>query len=373
MEGISKMRRIKWGVILVALISLLNGCQQFSSLSPEQIVEKALAATEEPRISYYGEMTLNGGGSVGEDIFGEVTMKEWYDGKRNRSEITSDEGDVIIVSSGEKIQLYIVDEATIYEAVGEEVDVLTVNPKEQLNNLLTVLRETHDVEMIGQEEVAGRQTHHLQATTRADSNSILGDLELWIDEEYWVPLKTKTKSGQMEMEMEYNTIDFDVTFSDDIFVLDVPDGVEIENFDDPVERKVITEADIVDVLEQPAYIIEEKDEWEIESISYVEGDRTFEYTLIEIDYTYNDMPGLSLVITKDGEVDDKLEEELSELLDGISEKIPIRDTEAIVIDSQEIRMVSWQEKNLQYNIHVLNPAIEMDDIVDSIKAMIEVK
>src|SRR5699024_8327543 len=140
--------------MLVTIISLLSGCQLFSSLSPEQIVEKALVATEEPQISYYGEMSLKGIGAIGEGLIEEVTMKEWYDGKRNRSEITSDEGDVIIVSRDGKVQLYLIDEATVYEIVGEEIEVFSINPKEQLNNLLTLLRDTHDVEMLGKEVVA---------------------------------------------------------------------------------------------------------------------------------------------------------------------------------------------------------------------------
>lgn len=348
-KGIRKVRRIKWVVMFVVIISLLSGCQLFPSLSPEQIVEKALAATEEPQISYYGEMTLKGIGTIGEELVEEVKMKEWYDGIRNRSEITTDEGDVILVSSDEKIQLYLVDEATIYETVGEEIDVFSINPKEQLNNLLTILRDTHDVEMIGKEEVANRQTHHLQATTREDSNSILGDLELWIDEEYWIPLKTKTKSGQVEMEMEYDVIDFGVTISDDIFVLDVPEDVVIENIDGPVEQNVIDKDEIPSVFEQATYIIEEKDNWEIESISYVEGDQPNVYTLMEIDYTYNGIPGLSLVITKNDE------------------------TEAIVIDSAEIRMLSWREENLEYSIHVLNPAVKMEDVITLINSMTKMK
>lgn len=367
------MRRIKWMAALIVIISLMSGCQLFSSLSPEQIVEKALAATEEPQISYYGEMILTGGGFADETLFEDVGMKEWYDGRRNRSEITSADGDVIIVSNDDKVQLYLVDKATVYETIGSDIDEFSINPKEQLNNLLTLLRDTHDVEMIGKETVTNRQTHHLKATTRADSNSILGDIEIWVDEEFWIPLKTKTKSGQVEMEMEYTVIDFDVTFSEDIFVLDLPDNVAIENIDEPIERNVIDKDDIASVLGQSTYIIEEKDNWEIESISYVAGNQPDTYTLMEIDYTYNDLPGLSLVIMKSEKVNDEIAEEFSELLDDISEKIPVRDTEAILIDSPEIRMVSWQEQILEYNVHVLNPQIEMENIVGLLNTMIEMK
>lgn len=373
LKGVRKMRRIKWMVMFLAIISLLSGCQLFSSLSPEQIVEKALAATEEPQISYYGEMTFKGIGTIGEGLIENVTVKEWYSEQQNRSEIMSDEGEVIIVSNEGKVQLYLVDEAVVYETIGEDIDVFSINPKEQLNNLLTLLRDTHDVEMIGKEEVAKRQTHHLKATTRADSNSILGDLELWIDEEYWIPLKTKSKSGQIEVEMKYDVIDFGVTLSDDIFILDVPEGVVTENIDEPVERNVIDKEEIASVIGQPIYIIEEKDNWEIESISHVEGEQPDAYTLMEIDYTYNGIPGLSLVITKNEEIDDTLTEEFAEILNDISEKITVRDTEAIVIDSPEIRMLSWQEQNLEYNIHVLNPAIQMEDITKLIESMIKTK
>ncbi|HLR70194.1 MAG TPA: hypothetical protein VK085_02035 [Pseudogracilibacillus sp.] len=367
------MRRKKWIVVLVVIVAILTSCQPFQSLSPDKIVEKALLASEEPAISYYGEMTIKESGMNDDGKIDEATIKEWHDGTRNRSEIISDQSEVVMISSNNKIQLYIVSDEVVYESTGENFEEFSQNPKEQLNNLLASLRDTHDIETVGEETITDRVTHHMKATVRDGVKSIVGDLELWIDKEYWIPLKTKTKSGQMEMELEYVEIEFNPSFTDSIFELDIPEDVVIINNDDPIVSKEISQNEIEKVFNKPVYIIGETDEWKIDSISLIDESDDANFKLLEIDYKYNSLPSLSLTITNHEKADESLEDEMTDLFGDVIETVPIRKSEAIVIDTLEIRMLSWWENGLEYTINLLDPTIEIEKLLTLAEKMIEIK
>lgn len=367
------MQGIKGYIILAVVTVILFGCQSFHSFSPEEMIEKALAATEEPKTSYYGEMVIKENGAVDELMLEDTTIKEWHDGNRSRSEIISPEGEMIIVQNGAHMQMYIVDEKIVHETEDGGAEEFSYNPKEQLNNLLTVLGETHDIETVGEETVADRQTHHLKATARDDGKSIFGDLELWIDEEYWIPLRTQTRNGEIEIEIEYVQIDYDARFTESLFELEIPEGVSVETLEGLPESEELKKADIIDVFEEPIYIIEESNEWEIESIHLTDEDEEFQFKWLEIDYLYNGLPSLSLTISSNENFDEDFNEEMLESLGDLAETVPVRDTEALLIDSTELFMLSWFENDLEYSVNILDQSIEMDELLQIIETMTKIK
>lgn len=365
------MVRFKSLIFISFIVLTLVGCQ---SVSPEQIVEKALAATEESQTSYYGEIEIKGDEFVDGDIEEDVLLKEWNDGKRSRNEVISDDTEIIVVQNDSTLQMYHVKDNIVYETTDLEEDMFSLDPKEQMNLLLDGLRDTHDIETLGKEEVANRQTHHLKATVREDVNTILGDLELWIDEEHWIPLRTRTKSGEIELEVEYVHIDFDKVFSDSIFELDVPEDVTVETLDMSNKNKELTIEELASIFDKPTFILAEEKDWEIESITLmedeIEGDP---YKLVDIEYTYKGIPTLTLMITEAGDYDPNLEEELLASFGDLAEKVTIRGIDIIVIDSDELLMFDWEENQLEYSIHVLDTTIDQEKILQAIEVMTEVK
>src|SRR5699024_10551899 len=103
------------------------------------------------------------------------------------------------------------------------------SPKEQVNNLLEMVRDTHEISSEGEAEIAGRDTYHLVAKAK-EENTLFGDQELWIDKENWMVLKM----------IFYTKIDFNTKILADTFTLDLPDDMEMKNLDDMSNESEIT-------------------------------------------------------------------------------------------------------------------------------------
>src|SRR5690625_5356731 len=93
------------------------------------------------------------------------------------------------VNDGLEIIVYDEKEQSSYVMNDIDIENLYINPKEQLDMLLDMIKDTHDIEIIGDEEILGRKTFHLVAVQKEDTNSLLGDQELWIVKEYWMVFK----------------------------------------------------------------------------------------------------------------------------------------------------------------------------------------
>src|SRR5699024_2339666 len=144
------------------------------------------------KLTYYDESTS----TVSEDEkeIEVVKMKEWRneDGKI-RVELENENGEeqAITVNDGESIITY---QKEINQAfIIDDEEILELNqpsPKEQVDFILGMVKDTHDISTEGEEEeVAGRTTVHLIATPKED-DALLGEQEIWIDKENWMVLKT---------------------------------------------------------------------------------------------------------------------------------------------------------------------------------------
>src|SRR5699024_6750179 len=136
---------------------------------------------------FYAEMEwiMNEKGNVTEHLL----MKHWYDydGKyRIEIENPTDGEQAITVNDGQSIIVYSVEDNEAF--ITNDSELFSMNQpsfKEQANYLLEAILETHTVEVVGEEKIAGRQTHHLVATAKED-DILLGNQELWIDKKNWM-------------------------------------------------------------------------------------------------------------------------------------------------------------------------------------------
>lgn len=368
-----KLRHIKWFLLVVIIVFILGGCRSLQSFSPEQVIENALAATEEPEISYYAEIEFNGLGALGDELFDDALVKEWRDGKRLRQQLKIAKGEVITILSGSKILTYLSEDGVAYETDVDGLTDLVFNPKKQLNQTLSIIAKTHDIETAGKDDVIGRSAIHLKATLRDGEKSIFGNLELWIDDEYWIPLIMKTTSGEFNLEMKYTKIDFDVKFDDSTFELELPDGVTVETIDGQIESEEIALEDIPKRFKRPVFIVEEKGFINMGSITVMEMDEEPDNSSLEIDYKYDGLPGFSLFITESIEIDEELEEKALEVLDDFAEKVTVRNEVGYFVDYPEISMLSWKENGLEYMIKIINPKLNLDIMLPLLDEMIEIK
>ncbi len=335
-------------------VVLLIGCGKMNQFSPEQVIANALETDSDT--SYYGEMEMTIKGMGENEI---SSLKEWRQNEKSRVEIDDDGGEIIAINDGKAFIVYQEKEKKAYSFEQEELQELNMNPKEQVEMLLEMIQDTHDVQNVGEEEINGRSTFHMVARKQKDQKTLLGDQEIWIDKEHWVVLKMNSSSGDVQINLEYKTIDFNAKIDESKFQLDLPEDVEIEtsaDFEDLYSEEEITLKDIPKKMDTSSVLyIPNGEEHELDNISFLEMKGEPSYQEVMIDYTKDDFPLMTLSILP---LEDT-EEDADLFGDGL-EKEPIRGEEGLYIDMEEFRFISWSEGGLRYSIEIIAPNVTID-------------
>jgi len=354
--------------ILTSLLFLfLFGCSDLNQFSPEEVISNALE--DENDISYYGEMTMT---LDGVDEMENEVIKEWRHNEKTRTEINGPDGLVMTVNDGKSITVYEEKESKAYKIEHIQLEELHFDPKEQVDLILKLIRDTHDIETVGEDKIAGRPALHMAATKRKDQKSLMGDLEFWIDKEYWMVLKVKSTSGDVESNMEYTKIKFNPKMDQSTFALDLPEDVEIEDMGNIEEQQVEADINVKDIpekLKQPAIYIPDGETHHISSVTYTEMEGDLGFKDVTIDYKQKDLPLMTLTIMK-SELENEIEEE-PDVFDG--EKVKIRNEEGLFIDLNELRSLSWSEAGLHYSISFIDPNLTLEEVKVWVDEMEEIK
>lgn len=226
----------KFTFALGASISLLfaTAC---STENADQIVEKALQAQDNVT-SYYAEVT----GTYQFD--GEIdssSYKEWSV-KPNKSRMEDDAGG-LYVSNGKESWSY--DEkthtVTVFdgEIFSEEDD--SFDEKEMMREMLEGMLNENDVQVIGKEKVANRQTYHLSLKPKNEADEFAMFNDIWIDTEFYMPLKMKFEGDDFSLLTEYTRVDFNIDIKDDKFEFIVPEGANVQYWSDIMPKPMTLE------------------------------------------------------------------------------------------------------------------------------------
>src|SRR5690625_1894696 len=360
MKTIKKLRMILLGVMILGLFGCSSETKQYS---PDQVINNALEEKDLPG-AYYGE-TESTTSEKGEKV-DQYIMKEWRsdDGKA-RVEATNKDGsdESIAVNDGNEFISYEVDKNRAYMI--DDPELLEFNqpsPKEQANNLLEMVRDTHEISSEGEAEIAGRDTYHLVAKAK-EENTLFGDQELWIDKENWMVLKMIFNTGDSKTEMVYTKIDFNPKIPADTFTLDLPDDVEMKNLDDMSNESEITLEEAKENIGAFHYFPENK-ELDISSIEMIELQGELKRKEVNIDYKKDDLPLLTLAVFDSPE---EMDEEALELPG--EEAVTIRDQEGSFTESSGFRSLVWQEDGKNYSIILIDPNLTLEDLKEMTEEM----
>lgn len=346
-------------IFLGVVAMCLYGCSSATiQYSPDQVIQNAL---EESTPAYYGEieMTVNDKGSKTEEI-----AKEWRssDGKIRMESQNQDGGNkVISVNDGSIMMVYEIDQNKAYMI--DDAEILSFNQpslKDQANMLLELLRDTHEISTENGGEIAGRDTYHLVAKP-TKSNALFSDVELWIDEETWLVLKIILRMGDSVTEMTYKTIDFNAKMSPDLFTVDLPEDVEIENLMDMMpEPKEILLEEIPKKIGKPVLHFPETEELKISLIELYELEDELDRDEVSIDYTKDGLPLLTLSVFETANAG----------LDGMAgEIVNIRNQEGNYTDLGEFRSLLWEEDGMSYSIILVDPNLPVEELVKMTEGM----
>lgn len=166
------------GLISVMTFSLV-GCNTEASYSPQEIIEQTLQESKQP-LTYYGEYTLDMG-----ELGGKAQVKEWVKDKYRRIEMKGDNDEhVITVKTDSELISYDVTENTAFKMAYPqgELDGLR-SPREEVQLVFNLVKDTHEIKIAGEEKVAGRDTYKIVAKTKK-TESLFGDIEAWIDKKH---------------------------------------------------------------------------------------------------------------------------------------------------------------------------------------------
>lgn len=342
---------------------MVAGCSEESSnYSPEEMINNAIAEEELP--AYYAESTTTM--NEEETIF----MKEWRseDGKI-RVEAENETGDdrSIAVNDGSSVTTYQIDQNQVMVIDDEELlEFNQPSPKEQANFLLDMIRDSHEISSEGEDEVAGRDSYHLVAKPN-DENSLFGELELWIDKENWIVLKTIFWTGDEKTELVYTKLELEADIPDDKFTLDIPEDAEVTHLDDVNNTEEITLEDAAEAVGKPFYYFPEEEGMEISSMEKYDMEGLADRTEVNIEYTKDDMPFATLAVFESPEDIDE------ELTMPNAEETTVRGLDGTFTDTDGFRLLHWLEDGLTYSLIVIDPSVELEELQQFTEKMVLVE
>ena len=349
------MKRLVYSTALV-LTMALAGCSAGETYSPQEIVAQTLAETTEVK-SYYGEYKMDMGD---EDV---SYIKEWVkDGKR-RIELSGPDGEqYITINDGKQLTSFDVSANTvqIFEYPDDTTAALTQqSPKEQADMLLEMVEDTHEITLGKEEKVAGRDTYQLIAKAN-DDNSLMGDMEVWVDKENWMVLKTVTTSGGLTMTTEYTKVELQPELEDSLFVLETPEGAVVERIDAGSYGPAESSMEEAKATLGSFLVFKEEAGVALRSVEDMQVDERPEFAF---NYDVNGEPAFTLSVLEPLENAADMEADLG------TTKIKIRGVDGEQMDMNKFRFIQWTEEGHQYAVILQDEVLSFEEMYQYIENM----
>lgn len=228
------MRQRIWIIVgLLLVLSLaLAGCG--SKMTAEEIVAKmreTLNNTEDAHVVVSAELNASG-----KEISGKAEVWEKSPNMFRAEVLEASQPEVVgavLVSDGEQGWYY--DPGRNKVMIGEVDELETPLPQQMLAELQEVIQgvlDNSDVELLGEEEVVGRDAYVLALSAKEDAEHQIfpgnGLATIWVDKEQWFILKATYEAdvfGQGSMVVE--SFELNPGLADDLFSFQVPEGAEV--------------------------------------------------------------------------------------------------------------------------------------------------
>jgi outer membrane lipoprotein-sorting protein len=138
-----------------------------------------------------------------------------------------------MVSDGQQAWFY--DPARNRVMAGPAEEIETPLPQEMLNSLQEVIQEmldASDVELAGEETVAGYETYKLTLSPKEGSEAEFfpgdGTATLWVDKERWIVLKATYEADTLgQGSIQVQSFELNPGVADDLFYFEVPEGATV--------------------------------------------------------------------------------------------------------------------------------------------------
>ncbi|MBO8183383.1 MAG: outer membrane lipoprotein-sorting protein [Archaeoglobus sp.] len=212
------MRRLMLVLVLFALLAvLLAGCTQMSAEEIAKKVEEKYDAVRD----FKGILRVTAEGKSGK----QVMEHEYVFKKPNKMRMYNKKMGTLVVSNGEK--------TWIYDEKKNEVFVMDIGQYNRANpdygKLVKDMLKHYDVKLLGSEKVSGRDCYVVQLIPKDNKEA---ESKMWVDKEYWYPLKIEYGMGGIKSIVEYINVEFNTDVNDDEFQFTPPEGAKIKTEED---------------------------------------------------------------------------------------------------------------------------------------------
>ena len=211
------MKRL-WACLAVLLVAtLIAGCAQMSAEDIAKKMEEKYKAIKDMK----GEMVTT------VYVQGKKIVRVTKFAMKKPDKFWSDSENYTIVSNGTVMWIYDKKKNIVTETKLPK----TNRPKFDYGELIKDLMSKNNVKLLGSEKVYGRDCYVIEATPK--NRTFYVKQKLWIDKEYWYPLKIESDCGLFKTTIEYKDMKFNTGIPDSFFNFKPPEGVKV------VEKKVM--------------------------------------------------------------------------------------------------------------------------------------
>jgi outer membrane lipoprotein-sorting protein len=328
---------------LLALVSLLaalalGGCAK--KPTAQEIVaqiKEVIAATDDAHAVV--DATAN---VQGESV---TVVAEVWQAKPNKGRVEVLETDraefagIVSVSDGESFWLYIPakNTVTVADVSDEAMDLQTFI--QNMDEVIQQVLDESDVEVLGEETVAGTETYKLRLTPQEGEERrwpVEGTATLWVDQEQWMVLKAHLVAPNIgQGTVEVRSFELNPGLAAEVFAFQVPEGARvIRAAEEKPQHLTLDEARAqagFDLL-TPTYRAEDLT---LVDVLLLKGAFLLVY----------DLDGASLTVAQSGR-------RLPPGPLGAEESTTVRGTEALLITDRVTgsHFVSWQENGRYYYV-----------------------
>ncbi|MFC0523467.1 outer membrane lipoprotein carrier protein LolA [Pontibacillus salicampi] len=339
----------------IASIFIVGGCstQASTSYSPSEIVTKAVEDRSNLKGFYMkGTYKITKGGKT----IDRTEMEQWQDYERGNIKVISKNktGEKTqSLNDGSSIIFYNSSQNNAFKTSSPQLSSEWVgsNQREQIQQTLNQTMKSHNMELVGEEAINGKDTYHLKATPK-ESNSIRGEEEYWISKESWMIMKSISKSGDVQVDYTVSELTLNPSFEEGTFTLDIPKDVDTKSLDESNLTKSITLEQAEEALGQSILQVTDKS---YERLNIEKYDSTgFNRTEVSMEYIKDNKLQFALSVFPAPEEDD-------EPLPNI-DLVEVRGTEGEYM-SDGIQNLSWNEKGLRYSLLAQNNNLAKNELI----------
>ncbi len=215
------MKKLALCIVFLVLGALVLGCTQMNARNIAKMAEEKYKTVKDMKGTMVVTTNFLGKKKVGVIKFAmKKPDKYWSDSENNT-----------IVSNGTVMW--------IYDKKKNEVTKIKLphikRPKFDYGKLIEEMLKGNDVKLLGSEKVGGRDCYVIEVIPKNRtfySKTLHITSKLWIDKEYWYPLKIELNYGKFSITIEYRNVKFNTGIPDSFFEFKPPEGAKV------VERKI---------------------------------------------------------------------------------------------------------------------------------------